>query len=54
MRKKIHFGIKGFALTLALKQRLEASLEWPISEQHFWERAWYNGTYYSHHAIQNS
>ena len=28
--KKFHFGIKGFALTLVLKQRIEASLEWPI------------------------
>ena len=28
--KKNHFHISGFALSLALKQRLETALKWPI------------------------
>ena len=33
MRTKNHFHINGFALSLALNQRLEATGKWPI--EHF-------------------
>ena len=33
MRKKNHFHVNGFVLSLALNQRLEATRKWPI--EHF-------------------
>ena len=33
MRIKNHFHINGFALSLALKQRLEATGKWPIEDK---------------------
>ena len=34
MRIKLHFHINGFALSLALKQRLEVTQKWPTPLEH--------------------
>ena len=42
MKMKNRFHINGFALSLALKQRLEATRKWPIVPFHFFLKACWN------------